>query len=143
MFNEKELDAAILAYFKRRGYLTSPMIAKECECTKEEVERAIFRIPTIPVCQIWSKKLNMKIWYYTTNPLNSGGKAKSLTSAHKRLQKQWLLQEALRQDLHQQYATLGELIYGINVKLKPQYFLLTRQDAIGIYEKLVNALPKP
>lgn len=144
MFDEKELEAKIISFLEKKRYATIPQIAKAVKSDFNTVFSAICKLgsATHTIAQVWSKKLNMRLHYYSLFPLEPM-RGDKITKAHKAVQKRWLRHEALNQDRFRQYATLSELLYSVSASLKPEYFLLTQGDALAIYQNIIDALPKP
>ena len=151
MFDDKELEAKIIAYLEKKRYATILMIARACRCHYNDVPIAFAQMEAsgngnfYAIAQVWNKKLNINLSYYTLTHEGALALGAKITRTHKALQKRWLYCAVIKA-ASKISCTTTYVEYLKNMgesERHPMYFLLANEDVLGVYKSILRALPKP
>ena len=153
MFTDKEIQARIIAYFEKKKYAHTAMVARACKCHCNDVGTAMAQIEALrgpsfhPIAKVLSLKMNMRLTYYTMDAEGALKKGRSITASNKAMQKKWLRASVMEQlkghgDRWVQRAL--KLVENMKdpLSLHPKFFLLNKKEVVEIYKSALDALPQ-
>ena len=153
MFTDKEIQARIIAYFEKKKYAHTAMVARACKCHYNDVGIAMAQIEALrgpsftPIAKILNLKMNMRLTYYAMDAEWALKKGKSITASNKLLQKKWLRMQVMEQlNGHSDRWVRRAIKLVENMKeplsLHPKYFLLSKVEVVEIYKSILDAIPQ-